>query len=394
MLSTHLQQSLNILQKPGTRSIRLTEVNGWDALWPWKDEWNALVERSETSTIFQTFEWHASWWKTFGDNGRLLVLLAEAGNELIGIAPLWLSEGSVFGQKQRVVQFIGAPVESDYCDFIVDRAHPEVLPLILHWLAENDRRWDLLHLSDIPNTSTTLHVLPEFFKHRRYLTDVRMLYEAPTRIFGDQTEDRKVVKKKSLQRHFNYFRRNGQLEFKNCATVEEITGYLESFFHQHIQRWSLTETPSQFLDPQQRIFYKELVQAFGSSGWLLFSVVLFDQTPIAFHFGFEYGNRLIWYKPTFNTDYLKHSPGEVLIKFLLEYALERKVAEFDFTIGEEAFKYRFANHARQNYAVGVFRRPLPYYINRFWLDTKALIKRSPTSARLGRRLLRYWRNSR
>lgn len=394
MIPTSLQEPLKTLRKPEARPIRFTEVTNWDALWPRKTEWNALVERSETNTIFQTFEWHASWWRTFGDNARLLVLLVEAGNELIGIAPLMVSEQRVLGQKRQIVQFIGAPVESDYCDFIVDRRQPEALPLLLRWLVENDQQWDLLHFSDIPNTSTTLRVLPEFFGQRSYLTDVRVLYEAPTHIFSDPIEDQKLVKKKSLQRHYNYFRRNGQLEFRNCATVEEIMGYLESFFQQHIQRWSLTDTPSQFLDRRQRIFYKELVQALASSGWLLFSVVLFNQTPIAFHCGFEYGNRIIWYKPTFNIDYLKHSPGEVLLKYLLEYALERNAAEFDFTIGEEAFKYRFANHVRLNYAVGVFRHSWPYHINRFWLDAKTLMKRSPTIARLGRRFLRRWQNLR
>ncbi len=217
------------------------------------------------------------------------------------------------------------------------------------------QQWDVLQLADIPETSPTLRALPAFFEQRGRLTDVRALYEAPTRIFGDPAADRQLVKKKSLRRHENYFRQHGTLEFKHAVHVEEIDAYLDIFFQQHIQRRALTDTPSQFLDDRQQ-------------AW----------------------NRFIWYKPSFDVAYFKHSPGEVLIKNLLEYVLERNLAEFDFTIGEEAFKYRFANHVRLNYAVHVFRHPLPYHVNRLLLDTKAFVKRSPAFIRLGRWLIRRW----
>jgi CelD/BcsL family acetyltransferase involved in cellulose biosynthesis len=378
------------LTQSATGPVHVAVVEDWAALEPRRVEWNALVARSQTSTIFQTFEWHASWWKTFGDRARLLVLLAEADGRLAGIAPLMVSTKWVWGRKRQVVEFMGGR-SSDYCDFIIDTTRPDVLPLLLNRLIENGHQWDALHLSDVPNTSETLSALPEFFNQHGYPTDTRVLYEAPTRLFGDPVQDQQLVKKKSLRRHYNYFQRSGQLEFKNCATVEEVMGYLDTFFQQHIRRRALTDTPSLFLDERQRAFYREVVRALAPTGWLLFSVVLFNQAPIAFHFGFEYGNRIIWYKPSFDADYFKHSPGEVLIKYLLEYALEREVAEFDFTIGEEDFKYRFANHARLNYVVRVFRHRTPYHCNRLWYDTKALIKRSPTLARLGRRAVRRWR---
>jgi CelD/BcsL family acetyltransferase involved in cellulose biosynthesis len=109
------------------------------------------------------------------------------------------------------------------------------------------------------------------------------------------------------------------------------------------------------------------------------------------HFGFEFGDRLTWYKPAFDVEFAKHSPGEVLIKYLLEYALERKVGELDFTIGEEAFKYRFANHVRANYAVRAFRRSGAYHLNRLLLDARAAVERFPAAARIARRMLGRWR---
>jgi len=225
-MTTLAHPSVGSLYQLKARPIRITLVDDLEALWLRKTEWNALVERSETSTVFQTFEWHASWWKTFGREARPLLLLAEAAGQMVGIAPLMVSEQRLLGRKRQVIEFMGAG-SSDYCDFIVDPTRHQVLPLMLQWLIESDQQWDLLQLSDIPNTSSTLSALPGFFNEHRYPTDTRLLYEAPTYLFGDPVQDQQLVRKKSLRRHCNYFNRSGQLEFRNCATVDETLGYLK-----------------------------------------------------------------------------------------------------------------------------------------------------------------------
>jgi CelD/BcsL family acetyltransferase involved in cellulose biosynthesis len=366
--------------------IRITCVQDLEALGLRRQEWNRLVERSHTNTVFQTFEWQTCWWKAFGGDAQLLLLLAEAGGELVAIAPLMLSHKRIWGRSRRVIEFIGGSA-CDYGDFIVDSAQPEVWSLMLHWLAENERSWDLLSLANIADTSPLLHLLPDFFRHCAYPLHLQALNECPTYIFADPAADQLLVKKKSLKRHFNYFRRHGQLEFKQCDSPEEILEYLDVFFEQHIRRWALSGCPSQFLQERERNFYRELVQAFAPTGWLLFSVLLFDQTPIAFHFGFEYANRIFYIKPTFDIDHFTHSPGEVLLKYLLEDALERRMAEFDFTVGGEAYKYRFANHVRLSYVAEVYRHALPYHADRLLLATGELIKQSSFMHRLGRHIL-------
>jgi len=147
------------------------------------------------------------------------------------------------------------------------------------------------------------------------------------------------------------------------------------FFEQHRSRWARTASPSQFFDPAQRDFYRELVREIHPRGWLRFDVVLFNGAPLAFHFGFEYLRRFIWYKPTFDVRFASRSPGEVLIKFLLEDAIERKVEEFDFTIGSEPFKYRFANRIRSINRMIAFSSVGDYWIHRGVRRCKSMLKK-------------------
>jgi CelD/BcsL family acetyltransferase involved in cellulose biosynthesis len=370
--------------------IRIIEVANLGCLWPRRTEWNALVDRSATNTIFQTLEWHASWWKTLAGSAQPFVLLVEAAGELVAVAPLMLSERRYLGRKRRILEFIGTG-SSDYCDMIFDRTRPDALELVGKWLIDNSRNWDVISLRNVPSTSTTPQYLASIFNQGGYWTELQPSHMAPTRLLGDHATDRALLNKKSVRRHHNALLRDGNLEFKNCATTAEALDYLDVFFDQHIARRSLTEDRSQFLDPRQRMFYRELVQTLLSEGWAIFSVLLLNEAPIAFHFGFEYGGRLIWYTPSFDVAYSKQSPGEVLLNHLLMYAMERDLDEFDFSIGDEPYKYRYTNHNRRNVGIQVYRSPIPCCANRLWLYAKVRIKEQPRLACLARRARRSWR---
>jgi CelD/BcsL family acetyltransferase involved in cellulose biosynthesis len=259
-------------------------------------------------------------------------------------------------------------------------------------IADDRRLFDDLVLRDVPNTSSSVPQARAFFESRGFAVDARELYEAPTRLFNDPAADRELPKKKSLKRHYNHFKRAGALEFRNCRDAEEVAGYLDAFFEQHIGRRAATDAPSLFVDERARAFFRELAVRGASEGWLLFSVVLFDGKPIAMHFGFEYDGCITWYKPAFDMALARHSPGEVLIKYLFEYALERKVRELDFTIGEEPFKYRFANHTRANWVLSVYGSRASYYAGQALVRLREVVQRFPALKRAALKLLGPLRN--
>lgn len=378
--------------------IQVTLVEDFESLLPYKAAWDRLVEVAPTSTIFQTFEWHQSWWETLGHRFRLFVLLATRDNHLVGIAPWMIAQRKSKLQRQRVINFIGSG-SSDYCDFILDPAYPDILPSLCDWLHSHRYQWDVLHLSYIPGTSPLLLQIHTWFRAHHYYTDVGVMNNAPTRLLNNPEDDQKIPRKKSLRRHYNYFNRQGTLRCQVCRTSDEILPYLDELFRQHIARWSTTSFPSIFLDENQQAFYRMLVHTMASTGWLHVAVVLLDDIPLALHFGFVYRGRFVWYKPTFNIEYEKHSPGEVLIKYLFEEVLQAGLSEFDFTIGDESFKYRFANYTRQVCSFRTFRRTTDAITYRLMVTMAPYLRRSWRVKRLARWLmgsqrLAQWRSIR
>jgi CelD/BcsL family acetyltransferase involved in cellulose biosynthesis len=352
--------------------MRLEEIRNWASVEPHADAWNALARVSATATVFQSYEWHAAWWSVFGADYELRVLLVWAGPRLAAIAPWAVTRG------ERELQFIGSgDYASDYCDFLVDPACSEAVDAFAEWMFAGRPSWRRVDLRNFPSDSPHRLRLERVLRERSSWVVSDLEADAPTRVLGDAAADREVLNKSSLKRHFRHFAKAGRLEFEHLTDVDRVTPLLEPFFRQHIERRALAGGESQFLDPRQRQLYRELVHRLAPRGWLRFAVVRFDGEPIAFHFGFEYGSRFIWYKPAFSAVHARRSPGEVLLKFLLEHALAQGLAEFDFTVGNEAFKYRFANRIRTTHRIRVYSLPAGYWLRRARRLAKRLLRPAP-----------------
>ena len=371
---------------PARDAVRVSLAAGPQDLWARRAEWQALVERNATHTVFQTLEWHCSWWRAFGEAARSLLLVAEAGGRLVGIAPLMVSQHRLLGRKLRVVEFIGTHA-ADYCDFIVDPDWPEAMPLLVDALCPRAHEWDMIELINLAETSTLPAHLPGALRRRGYAAEAARLYECPTRVFRDRAQDEQLLRKRYLRGRHARLQREGRVRFEVYTQAAEIEARLDAFFAQHIARWAGTPTPSFFHDARQREFYRQKARLLGPKGWAMLSVLSLDDAPIAFHFGFEYGGRVYVIKPTFDPAHRERAPGMVQIKHLLEYAMARNAAELDFTVGEERFKYHFANHVRVNYAVRAHPRWMFYGVDRLLAFGRRVTRRGGSARRVAKRLL-------
>jgi CelD/BcsL family acetyltransferase involved in cellulose biosynthesis len=315
------------------------------------DEWNALVAANETNTVFQTYEWFDAWWNVFGASRRLFMLVVREAGIVRGFAALTLRR-SQYGWRQ--LEFAGTG-SADYLDFVLPHDKPRALLAICAFLRARRWRWDRLALGNIPGESSTLPALTAATDaHGLHVVD-EVKVPCPTLML--QSEDslaRRLVDKYSLRRPFNWFSKRGKVEFRHVTSIEEIEKLLPEFFDQHRRRWRSIGKDSLFDQAKHQRFYELLAQSLHVRGWLQFSIVTWRGEAIAFHFGFDYGGCVTWYKPSFEVRYAEHSPGLLLTRQLIEDGLQREKREFDFTGGEEAFKGRFASQVRSNVYLSVY----------------------------------------
>jgi CelD/BcsL family acetyltransferase involved in cellulose biosynthesis len=310
--------------------------------------WNDLLARSATDEVFLTYEYQTAWWRIFSQGKSLLVVCCY-DRELRAILPLYFDSGMIYA--------VGTG--SDYID-IIGRVSEDELTAMLRAAMDAVSGPLGFQFYHVPAESPTTVMLAAaakrvgmaFFEEQRWLCP-----------FLDIEADHKTAvgscSKKSLIRHERFFRRRGELRFEDITTPDDIESHLQELFDQHIDRWGATDSPSLFLADEQKAFYRELVRSVGANRWIRFTRVLWDGRPIALHFGFQYKAKFLWYKPSFDISLAKHSPGEVLLKHMLEVAVSDQFDRFDFGLGDEAFKKRFANRERHVVTLGLyFEQPL------------------------------------
>lgn len=295
--------------------------------------WHALLASGSTNSVFMTWHWQKAWWDVFG-RGQLMLILVERNGQPITLAPLFADSGMVY--------FVGSG-GSDYLDFVGDSSDSAVLMAILdaaRGFVDHFLGFLFYHVPDISPTGAALQVAGRALGLHCYDQGD---HPAPRlELAANQEAARTAARKKSLVRHENALRRRGDLVICHLRQGAEILPHLDAFFAQHITRWQATPFPSLFHEPAQRQFYQTLCTQAADTGWLRFTRLDWDGHPIAFHFGSCYDGSYLWYKPSFDVELARHSPGEVLLRQLMLAAMDEGAETFDFGLGDETFKQRFA----------------------------------------------------
>lgn len=309
-----------------------------DTLGP--EAWNGLVERADVPTAFGRYEWVDSWWKTHGPPRHIRIYCAHAGDRLVGLIPTVWPAGPT-----KIVHLAGEP-HADYACVLTDKTFPNVFPRLIDAICADVPNNGRLRLSELRSDSPYPEALSSV-DNQQIAHWVKAATTVCPRTRLDLRTLSEILKKKSLRRHARGLSRLGAVQVNHHRAAEAILSRLDAFFDQHVLRWADTPFPSLFCDEENRKFYRQLAHQLSGTGVLVFSEVCLDGHSVASHLGFISEGDLIWYKPTFDPAYSRHSPGEVLIYELFKFAGELGLKGFDFTRGDEPFKYRFANEIRE-----------------------------------------------
>jgi len=340
----------------------VTSVAGFDAL---EHEWNQLLEQSE-ARIYQTYEWQRVWWRHFGE-GRSsmslhLVLVRERG-ELIGLAPLCVETvPAVWPLTYRLMTFTGRG-PSDYLDIIACRGREAtVASLVASHLASSAEPFDVLLLDDIRETSPSGAVLFEALRSRsvpgsRFVSEV-----CPRLAMGDSfeaTADRfSRSKRVRLLKNRKALSEESGVHFEEITEASEVAGAMDEFIRIHQARWNNVGHQGVFADPVADRFHREVVHALFARGWLLLAFLRVGGERRAGDYGLIFRDEFMTYLGGARGDeqFLRQSPGKVLLMEIMARTIPRGVRVFDFMRGNERYKYEFGGVDVNNWSILMFRR--------------------------------------
>jgi CelD/BcsL family acetyltransferase involved in cellulose biosynthesis len=311
-----------------------------------EETWNALVEQSITDTPFSRHEYLRQWWKTLGggewqrENTELVLISAIENDQLIGIAPLFITEYD----GQRALMLAGSIEISDYLDLIV-RAEDltRFLDGLLDFLASFEaEKWSALDWYNLPDSSPTLAALKAETEKRGWAYHEEV-YRPTPRIPLNGSFEEYLARIDKKQRHEirRKMRRAAESEknvrFYIVDGTEDINSEINGFFDLMVQ----SPDKEQFLHPAMREQMTATFQNAHARGYLWLAFLEIEGTKTAASLNFDYKNKLWGYNSGVSREHMELSPGWVLLAHTIQWCCENGRYEFDFMRGDEEYKYRF-----------------------------------------------------
>jgi len=200
---------------------------------------------------------------------------------------------------------------------------------------------------------------------------------APILYFGDAKTLSDVVRECGSSHRNNLKRRLKNAEKMGPVSMEVLSGpvvagALEEMFVMYDKQWGAGGASHSFQQPKAIAYFKSLALAADALGILHFSRLKVGDDVWHWHFGLMYRGSLLWYKPTYNPDFSKYSPGMVHLAKLIENCLDRGGSEIDFGYGAEPYKFLWTKSGKTLYTYRVMgvdkmltaARVAEYYLQR------------------------------
>ena len=268
-----------------------------------RDEWNYLLSRSITDTIFLTWEWLFAWWTVFGKNGRLFIItVRNIDNELIGLAPLFLRKTKYYKFPIIELTLIGIG-HSDRQDFIVSKESSGVTNALISEIYKKKQLWDILRIEQIFKKSALqcCSGLGDF------PAEVEMASLCPyVTVAGDWEAFYKSLRKKfkkDIRHKINKLKKLGKWEFKvksNNIGINEVTSLM---YNVEMNSRKIISGTAFMQIKGNRDFIGKFIQLSNQRGWFDLSVISLANKPIAYLFGFIYKNKYYAYNMAYDKRY-------------------------------------------------------------------------------------------
>ena len=368
-------------------------IQSWSDFDQYRDVWMKVWEADPRAEIFTHFDWLAAIAAACGEGLTPCCPVITRAGEPVAILPVGIRGG--------VLNFLSSP-RGDFNDLIFaddgngsfDAADlEEVCRLALSALDNSSLAWRNGCLENVVENSWLLTAVKT--------ADEQAATSFPCRPFVAQhgvgpavrltegaTEEskKKLCRKKTTRRRRNQLERLGNLEFVSVIPQDELSQARKLFTRLHCERRRAAGDES-FLEEESGQRFLEAILQGPTQHSVKLSALRLDGRDIALCLGLEADGRYSYYAPTFDAEWSKYAAGDVLLSFMLKDAIDRGVEVFDFGLGDEAYKARFASETRQVFNIHLFGSGMTPRLKRAALSLRESAKRNPRLYRAMKKVL-------
>ena len=356
--------------------MQIRSIKRYEDFCALKEKWQCLFGQIAEKNIFLSWQWFDLCWRHYSEEAKPLIVIVEDDERVIAIAPLMNTSRGMRSFGRKLIGFLDANDNADYRDFLVSKGEEKSIELVFDYLLKK-KRWAKIDLKRIcgssPNAEAIRGVCAGIDRPYVYRTNCVSPRVQIKGTWEDYYSGLSKGLRQDIRTSINKFAKSGHLCFE-VADKETLQVYLDELFHMHGKRQRGKAGISVFEGEQNQAFFRDVVGTFTNLGLCEISVLKIDEKIISAVLGLTFNDTYYYWIPSFDPGYVKYSPGKLHLYYLMQSCFQHGFKLFDFMIGDEAYKLRWANDSVNVIEIKVFSGKMTYLLNSLAWSVKACLK--------------------
>jgi len=322
------------------KDLTITKVDSLEAFRGLEADWDSLFKRSQNATIFQSFVWNCSFFQREKHASLPMILLIKEKDELVGIAPLRISNRIGIPK----IEFIGSTFSGSYLSLLLENDREDICQMVGNYLAEHFK--------------SAIFYIP-YYNASEFSVNV-LIASLMANSWSDNIWVRNISHYINKTESFDnfYFTKSS----KSRSTIKKIERNLQLSGTIGFRKFTANDVTEELMTDIKRIFinswlYERGVEHvyFGANTEVLIDMakrghveivtININQQAIAYIINLIANANSYLYMTAFDRNYEAYSPGRLLFKYVLEECLNKHY-EYDFLFGQGDYKFFWANRTK------------------------------------------------
>ena len=346
-----------------------------------QEEWDSFVG-SVKSDIYLTFDWCRLWWKYYGTNRRLQLLLFFSSDKLVGLIPafvetLWLGVARI-----RAAKLIGSDFSLQFCNLpIAPNVLDEVVPqTVRHFLG--NQKCDIFIAGPLSGTHDRIEKILSAGQNEHDLVgsaesqgnfcatsfDLSGNFDQYLNEIGSRQRG-------NYRRSLKQFSKNYQIRTDSILEHDSLLREFDQFQSLHEAQWTVEGKLGHFGDwPKASAFNRDLVACFGKKGMVRFFRILAGDQVVSSQFCFFFNSTNYWRLPArvCKPEWEKLSLGKMGLIQMIEASIAEKITVIEGGRGHYDYKVQLGGREEPLRTIMFIRRGV-------WVSLRVLLFRTSAS---------------
>jgi CelD/BcsL family acetyltransferase involved in cellulose biosynthesis len=374
--------------------LRVEELASLEACVALRTQWDELAATASNISVFSTWEWQATWWKHYGADDSLRVMVVRENELVVGILPLYSRRvplAPLVTSRELRLLGTGGDTSPDYLGPLIRPAHEAAVATVLaERLVARPISWDVLRLTDL-RPGVFLDVLVERLRATSADVDVRAGSRIRIVRLPSRWEEYLANMPGDRRRRIGNLRRNvlNKLggRFEATVTTTQLPSAIEDLITLHRKRWSSKGTQtSSFQSASYVDFHREVIARCHDKGWIRLYRIEANGKTVAIFYCYRYRGDVLFFQTGFDPELEHFRLGQVLMAFSIESAITEGASVFDMLKGEHEYKSSWSNDVRDTFDLIAYNRSIRGRLGRLRREV-GVLKRAASRKSAGLRSL-------